>query len=94
MTGAEPGCVSEQDGVAGSGCGVRSALLSNAVTLKPALEHAAQEEAHGGGRGVSKRLRRARGSRLWLWLCGSGWQGPELGRMSDRGQVWLCGFFL
>jgi len=26
MTGAEPGCVSEQDGVAGSGCGVRSAL--------------------------------------------------------------------
>ena len=65
---------------------VEFVLLSNAVTLKPSLEHAAQEEAHGGGKGGQQATERARGSRLW--------QGPELGRTSDRGQVWLCGFFL
>jgi hypothetical protein len=79
--------VSEQDGVAGSGCGIRSALkCCNTVAVAGAC---GAGEAHGG---ASKRLRREReredrGSGLWLARARI--------RPDERSRAaWLCGFFL
>jgi hypothetical protein len=70
--------------------GVEFVLLSNAVTLRPSLEHAAQEEAHGGGEGGQHATEEGeRIEALGLWLARARIRPDERSRAG-----WLCGFFL
>jgi hypothetical protein len=73
------------------GVGVEFVLLSNAVTLKPSLEHAAQEEAHGGegGQQATEEGERIEALALGLWLARARIRPDERSRAG-----WLCGFFL
>jgi hypothetical protein len=89
MTGAEPGCVSEQDGVAGSGCGVRSALkCCNTEAVAGAC--GARGGARGGGEGGQHATEEGeRIEALGLWLARARIRPDERSRAG-----WLCGFFL